>query len=79
MKKRKYIAPETFVIKVQSEYFLTTSPTLGTTNYKVSQYDGDQLHNDISTNNGSIAGPASEYVGTANDNTSPIDEGSIFN
>ena len=79
MKKRKYIAPETFVIKVQSEYFLTTSPTLGLTKDKVSQYDGDQLHNDISTNNGNIAGPASEYVGTANDNTSPIDEGSIFN
>lgn len=79
MKKRKYIAPETFVIKVQSEYFLTTSPNLGLTKYKVSQYDGDQLHNDFKTNDGSIAGPASEYVGTANDNTSPIDEESIFN
>lgn len=79
MKKRKYITPETFVIKVQSEYFLTTSPTLGMTNHKVRQYDGDQLHNDISTNGSSIAGPASEYVGTANDNTSPIDEESIFN
>lgn len=77
MKKRKYIAPETFVIKVQSEYFLTTSPTLGLTKVKVRQYDGDQLHNDISTNGG-IAGPASEYVGTANDNTNPINEGDIF-
>lgn len=78
MKKRKYIAPETFVIKVQSEYFLTTSPNVELTSRKVRMYDGDQLHKDISTNNGSIAGPASEYVGTANDNTNPIDEGDIF-
>lgn len=78
MKKRKYIAPETFVIKVQSEYFLTTSPNVELTSRKVRMYDGDQLHKDISTNNGSIAGPASEYVGTANDNTSPINEESIF-
>lgn len=78
MKKRKYIAPETFVIKVQSEYFLTTSPTLRTIKDKVSQYDGGPLHNDFRTNGGSIAGPASEYVGTANDNTNPIDEGDIF-
>lgn len=79
MKKRKYIAPETFVIKVQSEYFLTTSPNVGLTSRPVRMYDGDQLHNDFQTNGGRIAGPASEYVGTSNDNTNPIDEESIFN
>ena len=42
------------------------------------QYDGDPLHNDLSIHGGKMAGPASEYIGTNNDQN-PVDEDDIFN
>lgn len=76
--KKKYIAPQTLTLAMDTESFIATSPSVGIRSGKWMQYDGDQLHNDWTVHSGSIAGPASEYVGTDNDQN-PVDEGDIFN
>lgn len=76
--KKIYIAPQSSLIKVGKLNILASSPErIKITNQDVWQYDGDQLHDDMNKNNGSISGPASEYVGGSNDKN-PVDEGSIF-
>lgn len=76
--KKRYIAPQTATIDMETEQFIAISPGVKLKSGAWMQYDGDQLHTDIQDHNGSIAGPASEYVGTDNDQN-PVDEGDIFN
>lgn len=75
--KKTYITPECLCYKTEASMsLLAGSPgTVGMRNQTVMQYDGDQLHSDLT--GGTIAGPASEYVGTDNDKN-PVDESSIF-
>lgn len=76
--KKRYIAPQTAMIDMETEQFIAISPTVKLKSGTWMQYDGDQLHTDLKDHSGSIAGPASEYVGTDND-PNPVDEGDIFN
>lgn len=81
--KKRYIAPQTEMIEMETEQFIALSPTVISPTVKLKpgtwmQYDGDQLHTDFNVHSGSIAGPASEYVGTDNDQN-PVDESDIFN
>lgn len=76
--KKRYIAPQTEMIKVETEQFIALSPTVKLKSGTWMQYDGEQLHKDFNVHSGSIAGPASEYVGTNNDQN-PVDEDDIFN
>lgn len=76
--KKRYIAPQTEMIEMETEQFMALSPTVKRKSGTWMQYDGDQLHTDLDVHNGSIAGPASEYVGTDNDKN-PVDESDIFN
>ena len=75
--KKTYITPECLCYKTEASMLLLAgSPgTVGMRNQTVMQYDGDQLHSDLT--GGTIAGPASEYVGTDNEKN-PVDESSIF-
>lgn len=72
--KKNYITPESVSYQIEASLPLLASITVR--HDLMMQYDGDQLHDDLK--DGSIAGPASEYVGTAND-SNPVDESSIFN
>lgn len=76
--KKRYIAPKTEMIDVETEQFIALSPTVKLKSGTWMQYDGDQLHKDFKDHSGSIAGSASEYVGTVNDQN-PVNEGDIFN
>ena len=76
--KKRYIAPQTEMIEMETEQFMALSPTVKLKPGTWMQYDGDQLHTDFKVHNGNIAGPASEYVGTDNDQN-PVDESDIFN
>lgn len=71
--KKTYITPECLCYKTEASLPLLTS--IGVTHQSVMQYDGDQLHED--QKDGTIAGPASEYVGTDNE-SNPVDDSSIF-
>ena len=71
--KKNYITPQSISYQIGVSKPLLTSIKLRHEN--MMQYDGDQLHEDLK--DGSIAGPASEYVGTDND-SNPVDESSIF-
>lgn len=75
--KKTYITPECLCYKTEASMLLLAGSVghVKTSNQTVWQYDGDQLHNDLK--DGTIAGPASEYVGTDNENN-PVDESSIF-
>ena len=75
--KKTYITPECLCYKTEAS-MLHLAGSVGhvkTSNQTVMQYDGDQLHSDLK--DGTIAGPASEYVGTNNENN-PVNESSIF-
>lgn len=77
--KKRYIAPQTEMIEMETEQFMALSPTVKLNKTGTwMQYDGEQLHKDFNVHSGSIAGPASEYVGTNNDQN-PVDESDIFN
>ena len=71
--KKNYITPQSISYQIGVSQPLLTSIKLRHEN--MMQYDGDQLHEDLK--DGSIAGPASEYVGTDNDSNT-VDESSIF-
>lgn len=75
--KKTYITPECLCYKTEASMLLLAGSVgpIKTSNQTVRQYDGDQLHNDLK--DGTIAGPASEYVGTNNENN-PVNESSIF-
>lgn len=75
--KKTYITPECLCYKTEAPMSLLAGSvgTVKTGNQTVRQYDGDQLHSDLT--DGTIAGPASEYVGTNNENN-PVNESSIF-
>lgn len=75
--KKTYITPECLCYKTEASMLLLAGSVgpIKTSNRTVMQYDGDQLHNDLK--DGTIAGPASEYVGTNNENN-PVNESSIF-
>lgn len=76
--KKTYITPECLCYKTEASMLLLAGSVghVKTSNQTVRQYDGDQLHNDL-IDDGTIAGPASEYVGTDNEKN-PVDESSIF-
>lgn len=71
--KKKYITPKSTFYEMEASLPILTS--VGVTHKSVMQYDGDQLHEDLK--DGTIAGPASEYVGTNNEKN-PVNESSIF-
>lgn len=75
--KKTYITPECLCYKTEASMLLLAGSVghVKTNNQTVMQYDGDQLHNDLIDR--TIAGPASEYVGTDNEKN-PVDESSIF-
>lgn len=75
--KKTYITPECLCYKTEASMSLLAGSVdpIKTSNQTVMQYDGDQLHSDLT--GGTIAGPASEYVGTNNENN-PVNESSIF-
>lgn len=74
--RQRYIAPETFGIKVETQDFIAMTIQAKRGNWM--QYDGDPLHNDMDIHNNNIAGSASEYTGTKNI-LNPINEDDIFN
>ena len=71
--KKKYITPKSTFYEMEASLPLLTS--VGLKHQLMWQYDGDQFHED--QKDGTIAGPASEYVSTVNDKN-PVDESSIF-
>lgn len=71
--KKKYITPKSTFYEMEVSLPLLTS--VGLKHQLMWQYDGDQSHEDLK--DGTIAGPASEYVGTDNENN-PVNESSIF-
>lgn len=75
--RKKYIAPKAETITAETEQFIATSPSVRITGGHYMQYDGLEVHEEAWKYQGKIVGPASEYVGTVNEDLQ-VNEDDIF-
>ncbi|MCI7598411.1 MAG: hypothetical protein SOY06_04070 [Prevotella sp.] len=74
--RKTYIAPKAETITAETEQFIATSPSVRITGGHYMQYDGWEVHDEVK-DYGVIVGPASEYVGTVNEDLQ-VNEDDIF-
>ncbi len=76
--RKTYIAPKVETITAETEQFIAATYRLTTTKGgHYMQYDGWEVHDEVK-DYGVIVGPASEYVGTVNEDLQ-VNEDDIFN
>ncbi len=74
--RKTYIAPKAETITAETEQFIAASPSVRITGGHYMQYDGWEVHDEVGKY-GVIVGPASEYVGTVNEDLQ-VNEDHIF-
>lgn len=74
--RKTYIAPKAETITAETEQFIAASPSVRITGGHYMQYDGWEVHDEVK-DYGVIVGPASEYVGTVNEDLQ-VNEDHIF-